>query len=93
MSSLRKADRIEEEFPKFYKKYNEDREAFDEGVFVSEFVDDEDDDDSDFDYIREPRTEFEKCLSKMDGVLRQSEHDAQNLSHDLVSIRCLLLVL
>ena len=84
MSSLRKTDRIEEEFPKFYKKYNEDGEAFDEGVFVSEFVDgDDDEDDFDYDYIREPKTEFEKCLSKMDGVLRQSEQDAQNLSHDL----------
>jgi GTP-binding protein EngB required for normal cell division len=90
MSSLRNAERIEEEFPKFYKKYNEEKEAFDEGIFVSEFVnedDDDDDDDDEYDYIREPRTEFEKCLSKMDGVLRQSEQDAQFLSHDLVSIR------
>ena len=85
MSSLRKAERIEEEFPKFY---NEDKEAFDEGVFVSEFVNDDEDDDDDYeyDYIREPRNEFEKALSKMDGVIRQSEQDAQNLSHDLVSI-------
>jgi hypothetical protein len=71
-----------------YKKYNEDKEAFDEGVFVSEFVNDDEDED-DFDYIREPRTEFEKCLSKIDGVLQQSEQDMQCLGHDLVSLHCL----
>ena len=86
MSTVRDAKRIEDDFPTVYKRYNEEKDIFGEGVFVSEFVNDEDDDDDEYEYIREPRTEFEKSVAKVDMVLRQSEQDTQFLSHDLVSI-------
>ena len=89
MTAIRNAEQFGEEISIVFKKYKEEKEAFDEGIFVSGSVgDDEDDYDDDYndDFTREPRTEFEKSSSKMDGVLRQAEHDTQFLSHDLVSV-------
>lgn len=87
MSSGRNVERGTEEFSRVYKKYDEEKDVLDEGVFVSEFVNDDDDEDDDaYDYIQAPRTAFEKCLSKIDDDLRQSEQDTQFLSHDLVSV-------
>ena len=92
MSTRSNVGRVKEEFPRVYMKYDEEKDVFDEGVFVSEFVNDDDDqDDDEYDYIQERRTPFEKCLSKIDDDLRQSEQDAQFLSHDLVSVHKTLL--
>ena len=86
MSLGSNVERVKEEFPRVYKKYDDEKDIFDEGVFVSEFVnDDDDEEDDEYDYIQAPRTAFEKCLSKINDDLRQSEQDTQFLSHDLVS--------
>lgn len=75
MTSLRNAGRFDEEFPTFYRKEKDEKEAFDEGVFVSDFLNDEEQEDEDV--LREPRAQFENYLSKLDGA-------TQFLIHDLV---------
>ena len=71
-------------------RYTEDKDSFDEGISVSESnVEEEEDDDNDDDdendhFLRHPKTEFEKSISKIGNMTRQIDQGTQLLSHDLV---------
>lgn len=63
---------------------DEDKDVFDEGIFVSESNGEEDDEEDDNDFLRQPKTEFEKNLLRINNISQQIDEDTQFLSHDMV---------